>query len=195
MVSGSQATVRTCNDHSSSKVRSFSSRCGRHNTLSLLTVITKVLVECIIEPASNELGPTCVSNFNEAIKRKCRNWQNILPYRLPVSFIYSCRHYDHHKQKIIITFKFFIEYIWIHINIISFSFLYGFLKTKHWNKIGKQHFPHEGGGMFDNGNVNWCMRGRAFLCRTGHFCVEPGFFVSNHAFCCRTGLLCVERVL
>ena len=89
MVSGSQATVRTCNDHNSSKVRSFSSRCGRQNTLSLLTVITKVLVECIIEPASNELGPTCVSNFNEAIKRKCRNWQNILPYRLPVSFI-SC---------------------------------------------------------------------------------------------------------
>ena len=42
--------------------------------------------------------------------------------------------------------------------------------------------------MFDNGNVNWCMLGRAFLCRTGHFCVEPGFFVSNHAFCCRTGL-------
>ena len=106
MVSGSQATVRTCNDHSGSNVRSFSSRCGRHNTLSLLTVITKVLVECIIEPASNELGPTCVSNFNEAIKRKCRNWQNILPYRLPVSFIYSCRHYGHHKQKRIITFKF-----------------------------------------------------------------------------------------
>ena len=32
------------------------------------------------------------------------------------------------------------------------------------------------------------MLGRAFLCRTGHFCVKPDFFVSNHAFCCRTGL-------
>ena len=52
MASGSQATVRPCNDYSGSlKVRSFSSRCGRHDTLSLLTVITKVLVERIIEPA------------------------------------------------------------------------------------------------------------------------------------------------
>ena len=49
--------------------------------------------------------------------------------------------------------------------------------------------------MFDNGNVNWCMLGRAFLCRTEHFCVEPGFFVSNHAFCCRTGLFCVEPMV
>ena len=50
--------------------------------------------------------------------------------------------------------------------------------------------------MFDNGNVNWCMLGRAFLCRTGHFCVEPGIFVSNHAFCCWTGLfLCRTSVI
>ena len=33
--------------------------------------------------ASNELGPTypCVSDFTGAIKRKCKNCQNILPYR------------------------------------------------------------------------------------------------------------------
>ena len=49
MASGSQATVRTCNDYSGSNMRSLCSRCGRHDTLSLLTVITKVLVECIIE--------------------------------------------------------------------------------------------------------------------------------------------------
>ena len=50
--------------------------------------------------------------------------------------------------------------------------------------------------MFDNGNVHWCMLGRAFLCRTGHFCVERGFFVSKHAFCCRTGLfLCRTSVI
>ena len=49
--------------------------------------------------------------------------------------------------------------------------------------------------MFDNGNVKWCMLGRAFLCRTGifvsnraflcrtmHFAVEPGFFVSNECY-------------
>ena len=79
--------------------------------------------------------------------------------------------------------------IWIHMNIVSFSFLYWFLKTKYWNKIEKKNISHRrGGGMFDNGNVNWCMLGRAFLCRTGHFCVEPGFFVSNHPFCCQTGL-------
>ena len=47
----------------------------------------------------------------------------------------------------------------------------------------------------DNGNVNWCMVGRAFfvepdifvsnqafLCRTMHFAVEPGFFVSNECY-------------
>ena len=51
-------------------------------------------------------------------------------------------------------------------------------------------------GVFDNGNVNWCMLGRAFLCRTGHFCVEPGFFcvepcilLSNRAFLCRTSVM------
>ena len=55
MTSGSQAAVRTCNDYSGSNVQSFCSRCGRHNTLLLLTVITKVLVECIIEPGVENL--------------------------------------------------------------------------------------------------------------------------------------------
>ena len=60
-------------------------------------------------------------------------------------------------------------------------------------KLEKKHFSQEGGGgMFDNGNVNWCMLGRAFLCRTGHFCVEPGIFVSNRAFLCRTMHFAVE---
>ena len=36
--------------------------------------------------------------------------------------------------------------------------------------------------MFDNGNVNWCMLGRAFFCRTGHFSVEPGFFLLNECY-------------
>ena len=59
MASGRQGTVRTCNDYISSKVRSFSSRCGRHDTLSLLTVITKVFVECIIEPAMSSALRSC----------------------------------------------------------------------------------------------------------------------------------------
>ena len=56
MASGSQATVRTCNLYSGSNVRRFCSRCGRHNTLSLLTVITKVLVEYIVYFTISELG-------------------------------------------------------------------------------------------------------------------------------------------
>ena len=34
---------------------------------------------------------TCVSDFNGAIKRKCRNWQNYSA--VPATFIYSSRHY------------------------------------------------------------------------------------------------------
>ena len=48
LVRVSQATVRTCKDNSGSKVQSFCSRREQHVTL-LLTVITKVFVECIIE--------------------------------------------------------------------------------------------------------------------------------------------------
>ena len=125
MVSGSQATVRTCNDHSGSKVRNFSSRCGRHDTLALLTIITKVLVECIIEPASNEIGPVCVSDFNKAIKRKCRNWQNILPYRCNLFIAADIMVITNRKEGLHLNFHNGIEYIWIHINMISFSFLYG----------------------------------------------------------------------
>ena len=65
--------------------------------------------------------------------------------------------------------------------MISFSFLYWFLKTKYWNQIGK-NIPHR---RLDNGNVNWCILG-------GHFCVGPGLFVSNRAFLCRTMHFAVE---
>ena len=60
--------------------------------------------------------------------------------------------------------------------------------------------------MFDNGNVYWCMLRRAFLCRTGHFCVElgflcmnftvePGIFVSNECYICvinYLNLICLQ---
>ena len=49
MASGSQSTVRTRKGYSGSNVRSYCSRCRRHDTLLLLAVITKVPVECIIE--------------------------------------------------------------------------------------------------------------------------------------------------
>ena len=164
MVSGSQATVRTCNDYSGSNVRRFSSRCGRHETLSLLTVITKKIWVhyWTCTSAWNLQWATCVSEFNGAIKRKCRNWH--LYSAVLVTFIYL----------------YIYLYISIHINIISFPFLYGFLKTKYLNKIGKK-ISREGGVVFDNGNINWCMLGRTFLCRT--------IFVSNHAFCCRSGII------
>ena len=50
MTSSSQATVHTCNDYSDNNVWSFCSRSGRQDTLLLLTRITKVLVECTVEP-------------------------------------------------------------------------------------------------------------------------------------------------
>ena len=84
MVSGSQATVRTCNDYSGSSVRSFCSRCGRHDPLSFLTVITKVLVECIIEPAhlhgSHSELRVC-QNLIEQSKENEEIGIIILPYR------------------------------------------------------------------------------------------------------------------
>ena len=73
------------------------------------------------------------------------------------------------------------------------KFLYGFLKTKKLIKL-KKYFS-EAGGMFNNGNGNWCIMGRAFFCRTGHLCVEPCIFVLNRLFLCRPGFFCVERVL
>ena len=53
---------------------------GLHDTLSLLTVIMKVLVECIIEPAI----ATYVSDFEVAIKRKKKKTEvgkTIMPYQ------------------------------------------------------------------------------------------------------------------
>ena len=83
MVSGSLATVCTCNDYRGSNVGSFCSRCGRHDTLSLLTVITKALVECIIEPA--HLHGTCselrvCQNLMEQSKENAEISIIILPY-------------------------------------------------------------------------------------------------------------------
>ena len=138
---------------------------------------------------------TCVSDFNGAIK-KCRNWQNYSA--VPVTFIYSCRQYGHHKQKKKLYFKFHddIEHIWININIISFSFLYGFLRTKYFNEIEKKNFSQEEGGCLIMAmSIDSCCGGhfflwnRAFLSRTGLFCLEPCILLSNWAFLCRMSLI------
>ena len=83
---------------------------------------------------------------------------------------------------------------------VHFNFSIGSKKQNIGIKLEK-NISHRR-GMFDNGNVNWCMFGRAFLCRTEHFCVNLSIFVSNRAFLCRTmhfavelGFFCVEWVL
>ena len=43
--------------------------------------------------------------------------------------------------------------------------------------------------VFDNGNINWCKHGRAFLVRTGHFCVEQCILLSNWVFWCQTSVI------
>ena len=74
-----------------------------------------------------------------------------------------------------------------------FHFSMGSWKQNIWIKLEK--ISLRGRGMFDNGNGNWCMLGRAFvsnrtfLCRTMYFCVEPGIFVSNRGFLCRTSVI------
>ena len=59
IVSGGQAKVRTCNGYGGSNVLSFCSNWRQYNSLLLLTVIMKVLVECIIEPAQLLASPGC----------------------------------------------------------------------------------------------------------------------------------------
>ena len=98
------------------------------------------------------------------------------------------------KEYLHFNFQNEIEYIWIHINMISFSFLYEFLKN-YWNEIGKKKISH------GRGRGVWCMLGRAFLCRTGHlflcrtglFCVEPCILVSNRAFLSRKSVIIRNR--
>ena len=93
------------------------------------------------------------------------------------------------KEWLHLNFHNDIEYTIFEFISIQFNFHFSIGSWKQNIRIKlKKKISHEGRGMFDNGNGNWCMLGRAFVCRTGHFSVEPGFFVSNHAFCCRTGL-------
>ena len=62
-------------------------------------------------------------------------------------------------------------------------------------KTQKKTIVIKRGRMFDNGNVKWCILGRVFLYRTGHFCVEPGFLYRTMHFAVESSFFCVERVL
>ena len=76
MVSDCQATERMRNDHSGSNVLKM----GRHNTLLLLTVITKVPVECIL----NQHNYVCVIFW----WRKQKKMQNVAELYCHASNIY-----------------------------------------------------------------------------------------------------------
>ena len=103
------------------------------------------------------------------------------------------------KEWLYFNFHNDIEYsFWIHINMISFSFLYWFLKTKYWNKIGKKiltaggdvwlwqcQLVHAGEGIF--------VSNRESLYRTGLFCVEPFILLSNRDFLCRTSAIILDN--
>ena len=91
-VSGSQATERTCNNYSGSNERSFCPCMKRHDTLLLLSIITKVVVECIIEPAQLR---ACQILMEQPKENGVGSWQDYTS--VPVTYIYGCRHHDHHK--------------------------------------------------------------------------------------------------
>ena len=62
-------------------------------------------------------------------------------------------------------------------------YIYWIFKTKAWINLGKE-CQLDVWGIFGNGNVNWCRLVLAFLCRTRHFCVEPGILLSSECYNC-----------
>ena len=68
--------------------------------------------------------------------------------------------------------------------MISFSFLYGSSKTKIRMKLENKTFLTGGGCLIIAMSTDACWG--------GHFCVEPGIFVSNRAFLCQTMHFAVE---
>ena len=119
---------------------------------------------------------TCVSDFNWAIKTKCRNWKNYATAL--VTFIDGCRHFDSHKYKRIIAFHISLYQIYFYINIISFVYLW-VLKNKIFEYNWKSDFS-------EDGCVCLILAMATDACWVGHCCVEPGVLVSNHVFLCLT---------
>ena len=182
MVSGCETTVCTCNNYSGSNVLKM----GRHDTILLLTVITKVLVECIIELQSYVCVIFWWSNQKKAQKVAelyCRS-KNIY---LWMHTLWSSHIEKNNYILLLITISNIFEYQ----NGSIFHFSMGFY---FWIKLEK-YLSEDGGGCL-------IMAMATDACGVGHFRVEPGIFVSNHVFCvsnravlCRTWLFCVERVL
>ena len=93
IVSGSQATGRTGNAYSGSKLKTGATR---------YSIVTDCNYECSCWMHYWTSTASWVVYFDGATKRKRRNGQNYTA--VPVTFIYGCKHYDHHKYKRIITF-------------------------------------------------------------------------------------------
>ena len=65
---------------------------------------------------------------------------------------------------------------------IHFHCSMGSWKLNIWIKSEKKYFSQEG-------NINWCMLWRAFLCRNRIFCVKPCILLSKPGFLCRTSVI------
>ena len=70
--------------------------------------------------------------------------------------------------------------------VVLYQFMYGFFKTK------RLIMGHAGGA--DNGNGNWCMLGRAFLCWTGFLCVKPCILLPSRVIFCRTSIMMIYLI-
>ena len=87
MVSGSQATLCTCNDYSGSNVLKIGAT--RYSIVTDCNYVSS----CLLHYWTSSIA-TCMSYFDGAIKRKRRSWQNYTA--LAVTCIYGCIHHDHH---------------------------------------------------------------------------------------------------
>ena len=93
---------------------------------------------------------TCVSDINGAIKTKWKNWQNhidaVIPLTsMPYSNIMNITNRNEWLYYMALN-------VTLNINIIPFSFLYGFLNTKYLHWVERRFL--RGGGLFDNDNGN-----------------------------------------
>ena len=114
---------------------------GRHGTLLLLTVITKDITQKFAELYCRS---RCIYLWLQALLSSQIEKNNYISYFIMISNIF--------------------EYQYDFIFISRWE-----LKNKIYEWNWKIHFSEKGGWLLDNGNGNWCMLSREFLCRTGHF--------------------------
>ena len=132
---------------------------------------------------------TCVSDFIWAIKTKgkleelCYRTGNI--YRWLQTLWCSQVQKNNYISHFIISNIFLYQHNFVCISV-------GSQKQNIWIQL-EEWFLRGWMCVFDIGNGNWCMLGRALLCRTGRFCVKPCIFVSNLAFFSQTRLFVSNR--